>query len=60
MLKNQPMLGAEYQVRGGETVRRTLLKKSVQHVYYSVDEANASSTRVLNTGGVQAPRARAL
>ncbi len=34
------MLGAEYQVRGGETVRRTLLKKSVQHVYYSVDEAN--------------------
>lgn len=39
-LKNQPMLGAEYQVRGGEIVRRTLLKKSAQHVYYSVDETN--------------------
>ena len=40
MLKRQPMLGAEYQMRGGEIVRRTLLKKSAQHVYYSVDETN--------------------
>ena len=40
MLQNQPMLGAEYQTRGGEIVRRTLLKQSAQHVYYSVDETN--------------------
>jgi plasmid stabilization system protein ParE len=40
MLKSPPMLGAEYQMRGGEMVRRALLKKSAQHVYYSVDEAN--------------------
>jgi plasmid stabilization system protein ParE len=40
MLRSQPMLGAEYQVRGGEILRRTLLKRSAQHVYYSVDEAN--------------------
>lgn len=33
LLKNQPMLGAEYQTRGGEIVRRALLKKSAQHVY---------------------------
>ena len=39
-LKNQPALGAEYQMRGGDIVRRTLLKKSAQHVYYSVDETN--------------------
>ena len=40
ILKNQPLLGAEYQMRGGEIVRRTLLEKSAQHVYYSADETN--------------------
>lgn len=40
MLKNRPSIGAVYQMRGGEIVRRTLLKKSAQHVYYSVDDAN--------------------
>jgi plasmid stabilization system protein ParE len=40
MLRSQPMLGAEYETLGDEIVRRTLLKKSAQHVYYAVDEAN--------------------
>jgi plasmid stabilization system protein ParE len=40
MLKNRPTLGVVYQMRGGEIVRRTLLKKTAQHVYYSVDDAN--------------------
>ena len=40
MLRSRPMLGAEYQVRGGEILRRALLKRSAQHVYDSVDETN--------------------
>jgi plasmid stabilization system protein ParE len=40
ILKNEPLRGAEYQTRGGEIIRRTLLKNSAQHVYYSVDADN--------------------
>ncbi len=39
MLRSQPTLGVEYQKVSGEILRRTLLPKSAQHVYYAVDEA---------------------
>jgi plasmid stabilization system protein ParE len=39
-LKQQPTLGIEYAHVGGKTVRRALLPKSAQHVYYSVDDEN--------------------
>lgn len=40
MLQRQPDLGAEYASLDGEIIRRVLLKKSAQHVYYAVDGAN--------------------
>ena len=39
-LEADPILGMEYRVVDGEIIRRTLLKKSGQHVYYSIDETN--------------------
>ena len=40
-LKTKPDLGTEYQIIDGEIVRRALLPKSAQHVYYVADEASA-------------------
>ena len=34
----QPTLGIEYEHVGGKIVRRALLPKSAQHVYYVVDD----------------------
>lgn len=39
-LKSHPTLGPEYESIGGEIVRRVLLPKSAQHVYYAVDDEN--------------------
>ena len=39
-LKQQPTLGGVYQTVDGEVVRRALLPRTAQHVYYAVDEAN--------------------
>lgn len=39
-LEGDPVLGVEYRVVDGEIIRRTLLRKSGQHVYYSVDQIN--------------------
>jgi hypothetical protein len=33
-------LGTVWEVSRGRTVRRVLLRKTQQHVYYSIDEAN--------------------
>jgi hypothetical protein len=38
-LKMQPTLGAVYQSLEDEVVRRLLLPKTLQHVYYVIDEA---------------------
>jgi len=38
-LKTQPTLGAGYQTVEGEVVRRLLLPKTQQHIYYVIDEA---------------------
>ena len=37
-LKSQPTLGIDYQIVSGELIRRTLLPKTAQHVYYAVDD----------------------
>lgn len=39
-LRADPVLGVEYRVVDSEMIRRTLLKKSGQHVYYSINETN--------------------
>jgi hypothetical protein len=39
-LKLQPMLGPVYRAVDGEVVRRVLLPKTAQHLYYVVDETN--------------------
>jgi plasmid stabilization system protein ParE len=39
-LKDRPDSGAVYQTIGGEIIRRTLLPKSAQYVYYAVDTVN--------------------
>ena len=38
MLMAQPMLGAEHRTLDGVTIRRVLLPRSLQHVFYGVDE----------------------
>ncbi len=38
LLKSQPTLGLVYQALDGEVVRRMLLPRTQQHVYYVVDE----------------------
>lgn len=43
----QGPLGVVHEVRRGKTIRRVLLPRSQQHVYYSVDEA--SDTVVIRT-----------
>jgi len=37
-LKSQPWLGAVYATVDGVTIRRLLLPRSVQHLFYGVDE----------------------
>jgi plasmid stabilization system protein ParE len=37
LLKRQPTVGLEYANVRGKTVRRVLLPKSAQHVYYAVN-----------------------
>ena len=39
-LKNQPKCGTEYERVAGTLIRRVLLPKSAQHIYYAVDEEN--------------------
>jgi plasmid stabilization system protein ParE len=39
-LREQPTIGAVYRTVDGEVVRRLLLPKTAQHVYYAVDDAN--------------------
>jgi plasmid stabilization system protein ParE len=39
-LRDGKSIGAVYRTLRGEVVRRVLLPKSVQHVYFAVDEAN--------------------
>jgi plasmid stabilization system protein ParE len=43
-LKQQPTIGAVYQAVDGEVVRRLLLPRASQHVYYAVDEAKGVVT----------------
>jgi plasmid stabilization system protein ParE len=39
-LEADPNLGTEYRVVRGHTIRRMLLRKTEQHVFYSVDDEN--------------------
>ena len=39
-LKVQPTLGTEYEQVAGSVIRRVLLPKSAQHLYYAVDLEN--------------------
>lgn len=40
-LKSEPNLGSKYEVLGGKLIRRTLLSKRAQNVYYAVDDEAA-------------------
>ncbi len=39
-IQAQPSIGGVYRTVEGEVLRRVLLPKTAQHVYYAVDEAN--------------------
>lgn len=39
-IAKQPLLGTVHEVVGGRTFRRILLRKTKQHVFYVVDDAN--------------------
>ena len=39
-IAKQPLPGAVHEVVSGQTLRRILLRKTKQHVFYVVDDAN--------------------
>jgi plasmid stabilization system protein ParE len=55
-LETEPQVGLVYETIRGRTVRRVLLPKSEQHVYYSVDDEGQTVT-VLNVWGARRGRA---